>query len=97
MALGDPRRRRHRISRLGGPAHLLPPAQRREIRRAAGDGKRPALQPFTRERELYKRNRRRPLSKIETAIPLCFLALYVVIIAAAALLHEFVTSPACNF
>jgi hypothetical protein len=54
-------------------------------------------QPFTREREFYKRNRRRPLSKIETAIPVCFLLLYVAIIAAAALLHEFVTSPACNF
>jgi hypothetical protein len=54
-------------------------------------------QPFTKERAHYKRNRRRPLSKIETAIPLCFLVLYVGIIAAAALLHESVASPACNF
>jgi hypothetical protein len=52
-------------------------------------------QPFAKERELY--GRRRPLSKIETAIPLCFLLLYVAIIAAAALLHGSVTSPACNF
>ena len=44
-------------------------------------------QPFTRERELYKSDRRRSLSQIETAIPICFLLLYAAIIAAAALLH----------
>jgi hypothetical protein len=44
-------------------------------------------QPFAHERALYGRDRRRSLSLIETAIPLCFLVLYVVIIAAAALLH----------
>jgi hypothetical protein len=44
-------------------------------------------QPFAKERALYGRDRRRPLSLIETAIPLCFLVLYVVIIAAAVLLH----------
>jgi hypothetical protein len=52
-------------------------------------------QPFAREHELY--GRRRSLSTIETAIPLCFFVLYVVIILAAALLHESMTSPACNF
>jgi hypothetical protein len=52
-------------------------------------------QPFAREHELY--GRRRSLSTIETVIPLCFFVLYVAIIAAAALLHELTTSPACNF
>jgi hypothetical protein len=40
-------------------------------------------QPFARERVLYSRERRRSLSTIETAIPLCFLALYAAILAAA--------------
>jgi hypothetical protein len=44
-------------------------------------------QPFARERVLYKSDRRRSLSQIETAIPLCFLLLYAAIIVAAALLH----------
>jgi hypothetical protein len=44
-------------------------------------------QPFARERARYSRDRRRSLSQIETAIPLCFLLLYAAIIVAAALLH----------
>ena len=44
-------------------------------------------QPFARERALYGRDRRRSLSQIEMAIPLCFLVLYAAIIAAAALRH----------
>ncbi len=44
-------------------------------------------QPFTRERALYQRDRRRPLSQIETAIPLCYLLLYAVIFAAATSPH----------
>src|SRR4051794_24293483 len=44
-------------------------------------------QPFARERALYTRDRRRSLSVIETSIPLCFLVLYAVIIAAAVLLR----------
>jgi hypothetical protein len=44
-------------------------------------------QPFARERALYGRDRRRSLSQIEMAIPLCFLVLYAAIITAAALRH----------
>jgi hypothetical protein len=40
-------------------------------------------QPFARERVLYSRERRKSLSTIETAIPLCFLVLYAAILAAA--------------
>jgi hypothetical protein len=40
-------------------------------------------QPFTLERVIYKRDNRRSLSTIEKAIPLCFLALYAAILAAA--------------
>ncbi len=43
-------------------------------------------QPFANERRLYSRERRRSLSAIETAIPLCFLALYGAILVAA-LMH----------
>jgi hypothetical protein len=43
------------------------------------------VQPFACERALYSRERRRSLSTIETAIPLCFLALYTAILAAALL------------
>jgi hypothetical protein len=56
-----------------------------------------SAQPFTNEHVHYKRKRRLPLSWIETAIPVCFFALYIAIIAAATLLHDPATSPACNF
>jgi len=42
-----------------------------------------SAQPFARERAVYTRDRRRSLSTIEAAIPLCFLALYAAILAAA--------------
>lgn len=40
---------------------------------------------FTREQEFYQRGKRRSLSIIETAIPICFILLYAVICAAALL------------
>ena len=39
--------------------------------------------PFTREREAYRRDRRRSLSDIERLIPGCFALLYVVMLVAA--------------
>ncbi len=51
------------------------------------------LAPFTREREIYKRARRRSLSYIETAIPLCFILLYAAILAAAIVLRATPSSP----
>jgi hypothetical protein len=41
------------------------------------------LQPFTREREVYTRDRRRSLTYIETTIPGCFVLLYLVILIAS--------------
>lgn len=41
------------------------------------------LQPFKRERELYKGDRRRSLSSIEAAIPGCFALLYAAMLIAA--------------
>ena len=41
--------------------------------------------PFTREREIYRRDRRRSLSYIEQMIPGCFILLYVVMVGAAIL------------
>jgi hypothetical protein len=41
------------------------------------------LQPFTREREAYMRDRRRSLTYIETAIPGCFVLLYLAMLIAA--------------
>ena len=40
------------------------------------------VQPFTREREVYTRDRRRSLSYIETAIPCCFVLLYAAMLIA---------------
>jgi hypothetical protein len=40
------------------------------------------VRPFACERALYSRERRRSLSTIETAVPLCFLALYAAILVA---------------
>jgi len=44
--------------------------------------------PFTREQDSYKQNRRSSLSLIETAIPLGFLLLYVVMIGAQTLARD---------
>src|SRR3954471_8392466 len=41
------------------------------------------LQPFKREQEIYRRTRRRALGHVETAIPVCFVLLYLAILAAA--------------
>src|SRR5277367_6352191 len=41
------------------------------------------LSPFTRERELYRRDRRRSLSYLETLIPGCFILLYVAMLVVA--------------
>jgi hypothetical protein len=41
------------------------------------------IQVFTREREIYRRDRRRSLSNVERWIPGCFFLLYVAILAAA--------------
>jgi hypothetical protein len=41
------------------------------------------ISPFTREREIYRRDRRRSLSYIEQSIPGCFFVLYVVMLGAA--------------
>ena len=38
---------------------------------------------FAREREAYRRHRRRSLSIVETLVPICFLALYVAMMGAA--------------
>ena len=38
---------------------------------------------FMREREAYRRHRRRSLSNIETLVPICFVALYLAMIGAA--------------
>jgi hypothetical protein len=40
------------------------------------------FQPFRREREVYTAVRRRALSYVETAIPVCFVLLYLAILAA---------------
>jgi hypothetical protein len=39
--------------------------------------------PFTREREIYRSEKRRSLSQIETLIPACFALLYAVMFGAA--------------
>jgi hypothetical protein len=44
-----------------------------------------AFPPFTRERDAYRRDRRRSLSSLETWIPGCFILLYAVILVAAIL------------
>ena len=41
------------------------------------------LQPFKREHDVYTLARRRSLSYIETAIPACFMLLYVAMLVAA--------------
>jgi hypothetical protein len=41
--------------------------------------------PFTRERELYHRDRRRSLASVETLIPACFALLYAVMLGATIL------------
>ena len=43
------------------------------------------IPPFTREREAYRRDRRRSLSYVESLIPGCFALLYVVMLGAALL------------
>ncbi len=41
--------------------------------------------PFTREREIYRAEGRRPLSRVERSIPACFFLLHAAMLAAAAL------------
>ena len=41
------------------------------------------LSPFKRERELYRRDRRRSLSYLETLIPGCFILLYIAMLVVA--------------
>jgi hypothetical protein len=41
------------------------------------------ISPFTREREAYRRDRRRSLSYVESLIPGCFVLLYAVMLVAA--------------
>lgn len=41
------------------------------------------LPPFTRERQIYRRDRRRSLSQVERWIPGCFFLLYAAILGAA--------------
>jgi hypothetical protein len=43
------------------------------------------IPPFTREREAYRRDRRRSLSYVESLIPGCFALLYAVMLVAAVL------------
>ncbi len=43
------------------------------------------IAPFTRERETYRRNRRRSLSSVERLIPGCFVLLYSAMLTAAIL------------
>lgn len=43
------------------------------------------IQLFTREQDLLQRDKRRPLSYIETAIPVCFVVLYGIMCATALL------------
>jgi hypothetical protein len=43
------------------------------------------IPPFTREREAYRRDRRRSLSYVESLIPGCFALLYAVMLGAALL------------
>ncbi len=40
---------------------------------------------FTRERDAYQKDKRRSLSSIETAIPVCFILLYAIVLGAAIL------------
>jgi hypothetical protein len=40
------------------------------------------LQPFKREREVYTLDHRRALSSVETAIPVCFVLLYLAMLIA---------------
>jgi hypothetical protein len=42
------------------------------------------LQPFKREREVYTLDHRRALSSVETAIPVCFVLLYLAMLIAVA-------------
>jgi hypothetical protein len=41
------------------------------------------IPPFTREQEAYRRDRRWSLSSIETAIPICFVLLYALLLVTA--------------
>jgi hypothetical protein len=41
------------------------------------------IPPFTREEQAYRRDGRRSLSSIETAVPICFVLLYAVLLLAA--------------
>jgi hypothetical protein len=43
------------------------------------------IPPFTREREAYRRDRRRSLSTVERLIPGCFVLLYAIMLSAAIL------------
>ena len=43
------------------------------------------IAPFTREREAYRRDRRRSLSTVERLIPGCFVLLYAIMLSAAIL------------
>jgi hypothetical protein len=43
------------------------------------------IPPFTREREAYRRDRRRSLSNVERLIPGCFVLLYAIMLIAAIL------------
>jgi hypothetical protein len=43
--------------------------------------------PFTREREVYRLDRRRSLSQVETAIPGCFVLLYLAMLIAAVVIR----------
>jgi hypothetical protein len=43
--------------------------------------------PFKREREVYTLDRRRSLSQVETAIPGCFVLLYLAMLITAIVTH----------
>ena len=44
--------------------------------------------PFTREREVYRLDRRRSLSQVETAVPGCFVLLYLAMLIAAVVIRS---------
>jgi hypothetical protein len=47
-----------------------------------------AASPTTRERQIYKEHGRRSLSRIESSIPACFVALYIVMLVAAVVMEN---------
>jgi hypothetical protein len=81
--VGDSGRRRDRLPGVGGIADFLPQAEPGQVLVLTEIEADLPVPVFTREREVYRRDRRRSLSDIERLIPGYFALLYVVMFVAA--------------